>query len=752
MTGDINPLDRAIALIRSGEIVAARDLLLVAVTQGRADAETRRQLAKILFHLGDVDGALRQMSTALEERADLPEAVYELGVMYLAAGRFDDAVRTFRSVPEQARAPDLLYNLAFALRSAGRPAEALTVYRQLATVAPGHARGLYNMANLLVLEGNPAEAVEVYRRVLALVPEDVGACTNLAVALVKIGQAAEAEQVLRRGLARAPENSALLDGLAAALFAQGKSAAALEAAWAAAGRAPDALEVQCTLASILRETGQPRRAQQVLAPAIGRHPQPSPEALNLLAAILISLSLPSEARPLLERALTTRPDWAEALNNLGMCWAMEGHGAAAVAAFRRAHQVEPGNPTIHSNLLFALLHSSDSPEEVAAEHRRFGEIQEELAGPPLPLPPPRPVAGRRLRLGYVSPDFCIHAVSTLFEPVLAAHDRARFEIFCYHTRHREDDATARMKRMADHWRNITHLSPAEAADVIRGDAIDVLIDLAGHSAGNGLPIFARKPAHVQATWLGYPGTTGLSRVDYRLGTTGKLPGVPDPYGTERLLGLTREPVFHPPENGPGIQPPPCLGTGMVTFGAVNRRVKASDAVLRVWKRLLDEVPNSRLLLIGDGADTLDVCLAAGFAADRLIVERRRPLEEFLDLLNQIDIALDPFPYGGGTTGLFTLWMGVPVVTLVSAGQRGMTSAVVLRSLGLNDLVTSNEDAYVRTARWLAEDRERLAELRASLRAMLQASPVMRPDGLVRTLEAVLLEAWELYLASSPASS
>jgi protein O-GlcNAc transferase len=367
--------------------------------------------------------------------------------------------------------------------------------------------------------------------------------------------------------------------------------------------------------------------------------------------------------------------------------------------------------------------------------------------------PPAPAARgnrRKLRVGYVSPDFRRHSVSYFLTPLLAAHDRNAVEITCYAEVKQPDEVTARLKGLVSAWRSTVGMSDAELAERIRADGIDILVDLAGHTAGNRLAVFARQPAPVQVTWLGYPNTTGLSRIHYRL--VDRVTDPPDASpASERLVRLENGFLcYEPPADAPPPMPPPCLAASAVTFGSFNNAAKLSPATLDAWARILQGSPGSRLVLKGAAFSEAETCkrfrgefVRRGVAEERLALAPFTPSSRaHLAAYHAIDLALDPFPYNGTTTTCEALWMGVPVIALLGDRHSARVGASILTRLGLGRLIAFDPADYVERALALASDRAGLGELRAGMRQRFAASPLCDAAGFARRVEAAYRRMWE----------
>jgi predicted O-linked N-acetylglucosamine transferase (SPINDLY family) len=469
-----------------------------------------------------------------------------------------------------------------------------------------------------------------------------------------------------------------------------------------------------------------------------------PEAHSNLAAVLRDHRRLAEAIACGERAVALRPNFPEALANLGNALKDAGRLDDAVRAYRRALEVRWDADT-HSSLLFALNHAAGlSPADLYAEHRGYARRLGASGGPR--RHPNSPDPGRRLRVGYVSGDFRTHPVAHFIEPVLAGHDRDRFEVFCYYNHGRSDEVTERLRRHATRWRDVSTLDDDALVRLVGDDAVDLLVDLSGHTGKNRLPVFARKPAPVQATWLGYLNTTGLDAVDYRISDGSASPAGFDAFHSERLVRLPHSQwCYRAPAASPDVTDRPSARP-RVTFAAFSNLAKIGPPVVDLWSRLLARVQGSELWLVCPGmrsvaAEQLERFVRRGVDPARVRLGDIRPFRQYLELHGEVDVMLDTFPYAGGTTTCHALWMGVPVVSLVGDTAPSRGGASLLGALGLDELVARTPEDYVDIAARLAGDRARLAALRSRLRARMAASPLMDEQGFVRDLESAYRAMW-----------
>jgi predicted O-linked N-acetylglucosamine transferase (SPINDLY family) len=476
-----------------------------------------------------------------------------------------------------------------------------------------------------------------------------------------------------------------------------------------------------------------------------------PEAHNILGHALLEQGRCAEAGRSLAEALRLRPGYPAAHDNLGRVLKAQGRASEAVAHHRAALEGKQ-RPQTHSNLLYSLNFVPGlSPGKIAAEHRRWAAAHEAPLRGNGPFPPAGPPRPRRLRIGYVSPDLVNHAVAYFLAPVLAAHDKAGFEITCYSDARRPDAFTQRLRAMAGHWRDVAGWGDARLAEAIRGDGIDILVDLAGHTAGNRLPVFAQRPAPVQATWLGYPNTTGLAGMDYRItDSVSDPPGLTDSWHSEALVRLPGAfSCYEPCRESPPVGPLPAEAERRITFGCFNNLAKVNAPVIDAWAGLLAGLPGSRLALASHGladpetADRVRREFAdRGVDPGRLELDGARlPMARHLARYQRVDIALDPFPYNGATTTCEALWMGVPVVTLAGRTHVSRVGASLLTHLGNPEWVAGSPAEYAAVCRGLAGDPGRLADIRRGLRGRMSRSPLCDARGFTANLEGAYRAMW-----------
>jgi len=568
-----------------------------------------------------------------------------------------------------------------------------------------------------------------------------------AFAAIHAGDWPRAAAIAAKVVAAAPSSADAHHLLAVTARHTGRLEDAIASLERAVALRPAFFEAWLNLGNACLEAQDPGRALERYAKALALDPS-SPQLHNNIGNAQRDARRPALAIEAYRRALALDPRYASAHANLANVLKDLGDAQGAVAEFRQALALAPDRTDVWSNLLFTLnCLDGVSADAVFGEHRAFGErFGARIA--PLPPVPAAPLAGRRLRVGYVSADFRKHAVATFFEPVLDAHDRARVEVFCYYNQLVGDEVTQRIRARADRFEAVHGLSDRDLAAKIRADRIDVLVDLSGHTADNRLPLFAWRAAPVQATWLGYLGTTGMRAIDYRLTDAHADPeGATEALHTERLWRLPQTMwCYRPYSEAPAVDALPCDASGHITFACLNNPGKVTRSMLALWATILRRVDGARLILLASPHPARTAELQAFFAEQggggRVELVARQPLRDYLALYGRADIALDTSPYAGGATTCDALWMGVPVVSLATTRSFGRSGATILANAGLPDLVTAAADDYVERAVELAGDRDRLRKLRASLRDTMARSPLADASAFARNLENALVAMFE----------
>lgn len=597
-------------------------------------------------------------------------------------------------------------------------------------------------------QGRLPEALDKYREASRLYPAGAGIHVSIGNVLFEMNDAEAAMASFREALRLKPDYAGGHYSAARAWLALGKPDLAERHFNAALAAEADFVAAQAGLAGVLEQMGKWTEAvagyEKLLALEPGNR-----DGLIGLARAFSSSGRTDDAFRALERLFAISPNDAEGWRFKGKLELDMGLCTEAVGSLRRAAQLNPGDPDYHGMLLFALNYLPDADrKDVLAEHMAYDErfCARHLAASSAHRNDPDPE--RRLRIGYVSGDFRDHVVTRFIEPLLAQLDAARVETFCYHNHPAADAATARLKALAHHWHDVAKSSDDEMAEAIRNDAIDILVDLSGHTERHRLGVFARKPAPIQATWLGYLNTTGMRAMDYRICDAYTDPaGKDDEWVVERPARLPGCQWCLPPAPDlPEVREPPLLCRGYPTFGSFNNLAKVNDSVLRLWGKVIATIPGARMLMVGvppgrAAERVAGVFAENGIGQDRLEIRARCSREEYFRAHNEVDIALDPFPYNGGTTSLDALAMGVPFITLAGDRPAGRGGVSLLSNIGLAELIASSPEEYVAIAKKLAEDPGTLRALRAGMRIRLEASPVADIGKFARDLESLYREMW-----------
>lgn len=696
-------------------------------------------------HLAQAEALYREVLAAEPRHAD---ALHLLGVTAHQAGKNDVAVELITQAIALVPAAHYFANLGEAHRAAGESDQAVAALRHAVVLKPDLPEVHYRLGNILFALERLDEAIPSYLQAIAHMPDYADAYSNLGNALFRRGRMEEAVAAYCRAVALAPASAHFyLSNLSEAHRAAGELDQAIAACRQAIAANPDYPEAWNNLGLALLDRRNVDGAIAAFRQAIALDPN-FPEAHNNLGVALLETGNLDEATSACGRAIALRPDYAEAHSNLGNASKDMGQLDEAITCYRRALAINPDFADAHSNLIYSLhFHPCEDSASIFRQHREWNRrFAEPLRKFVLPHGNDRD-PGRRLRIGYVSPDFRDHVIGRNVLPILERHDHERFEIFCYASVKRPDELTPRFREAADEWRDIAAISDHAAADLIRADRIDILIDLSLHMTGRRLLVFAHQPAPVQITWAGYPGTTGLDAIHYRL-TDPHLdpPGLFDAAYSEESFRLPDSFWCYDPLTGsPPVNPLPALTACHVTFGSLNNYCKVHEGVIELWSKILCSVKNSRLLLLSKEGDhrrrALDAFHRCGVAPGRIEWFTPAPRPEYLAAYHRIDLGLDTFPYNGHTTSLDSFWMGVPVITLVGktvVGRGGLSQAM---NLGMPELVAHTPEDYVQRAVGFASDLPRLAELRRTLRERMQASRLMDAPRFTRNLEESFRAMW-----------
>jgi predicted O-linked N-acetylglucosamine transferase (SPINDLY family) len=718
----------------------------------KPDAVFYDSLARTLKSRGRLDEAIAAYRDALRLKPDFAGAQNNLGVALRAVGDLRESQAAFRAAikinPDFAEAHNNLGNL---LIDAGRFDDAIVACERATALKPGYGDAFNNLGNALIGKRLIDQAIAAYRRALQINSNHAEAWNNLGIALYESHALDDSIAAVGQALQLRPEYAEAHNNLGNTLRRLGRIADAIAAYQSAINLKPAYAQAHNNLGVILWETGSHEQAIASCQKALQLKPDFA-EAHNSLGNVLRDIGDLDKAMVHYQIALEMNPDYAEAHSNLAVVLKDQARHDEAIEHASRAIAIRPDHPA-HSNLIYLLhFHPDADPSAIAREQTNWHRLHADpLASKIAPHPNVRDPQ-RRLHIGYVAPYFRRHVVGLNILPLLREHSHEQFEIFCYSDVIRPDPVTEQCKGFADCWRNIVCLDDDRVAELIRGDQIDILIDLSLHLSGNRLLVLARKPAPVQATFAGYPGSTGLRTIDYRITDSFLEPTKTDaPNSFEKAAHLTSfwcydESAMTAGMNEvPQISPLPAQNAGHITFGCLNNFCKVNDRILQLWACVLQAVPDSHLILLAPTGlarrRTANRFAQLGVATDRIEFVGHRPRKDYLESYHRIDVGLDTFPYNGHTTSLDSLWMGVPVITLAGTTSVGRAGISQLTNLGLTNLIAQTPDEFVRIAADLTADIDRLGALRSGLREKMRNSAIIDARRFAGEIESVYRKIW-----------
>jgi len=647
---------------------------------------------------------------------------------------------------------DNMLDVALKHHQEGRIEEATRQYYKILALDPNNFSCYNNLGLIYCNQGRTDEAIKCYQKAQDINPNDPDVYNNFGNLWQSQGQLDNAQKYLEQALRLKPDSSAAHVNLGIVLHNRGRYEQAIAHYQQALRIQPDLGEAYLNLGNSLNKINRWDDAIEAYQQSLIYKPNHS-ITYNNLGAVLRTQGRLNEAEKILREALRLRPDFMPAYINLGTLLTDIGKTADAVECFEAVLAIKPDRADAISNMLFSLNYMDNiSAPALAKRYFEMGAVLEDkfLSIPKQYRNNPNP--NRRLRIGYVSPDFRKHAITFYFEPLIRAHDRSQVEIFCYGEIFMPDEMTEKLQQLSDHWRSTVGINDEDLAAQIESDGIDILIDLAGHSAHNRLLTFIRRPAPIQITWLGYPNTTGLKSMNYRFVDAITDPeGIADTLSSEKLIRL--ESGFHcyqPPDGLPELTPSPCLEIGYVTFGSFNNIAKISPTTIDIWSKLLLRFPNSRIVLKSWIFADHDIrSLIRARFIDRGVPEERinlinsiNEVTDHIALYRKIDICLDTFPYNGTTTTCEALWMGVPVITLLGDRHLARVGASLITQVGLQELIARTPEEYIDLAIRLASNPHYLNEIHLGLRKRMAQSSLCDIPRFARKLESTYRTLWK----------
>ena len=747
-----------------------KDLLLASYAAGNfPEAETSGQdytqkypedpfgwkfLSATCFRLGKIENALDTAKKAIDLAPDDAEAHNNIGVIFRDCARYAEARDAFsKAITLEPSSARYHYNIAILYQSMGEIGYAEKSYNRTIELDPQCSEAFNNLGILQMEQDKSDDALKSFRRATESNENNAEAFYNYSKALEKSGSLEEAEARCLRAINIKVNYTDAHKQLALIQKRQKRREEAEQTLKKAIAFDPEDPGLYYNLGNLLADTKRAPEAASLYRHAISLNPEFS-EALCGLADLLFDQDRLTEAEYNYRRAIAANNLYPEPCNNIATLLLETGRATEAQSNYEKALKIRPLYPECFSNLLFAMnyLNEMSGPDILekaktfrnsltfSPEYENSGDTQAEIKG--------------RIRIGLISGDFRTHPVAFFLLSFLKALNRQKMVICAYANNDYEDATTARIKELCDEWSNISGLSDDDLADLIRKDGIAVAIDLSGHTAKNRLAAFARKPAPVQISWLGYCGTTGLKEIDYIFGDPHVTPESEEEHFVEKIWRFPETYwCFSAPESAPEIASPPVLANGYITFGCFNAVKKINDKVINVWARILDACPNAKLFLktrqFSDRQVEQDFrrkLLSLGVDADRLIIEGHSSREDYFRTYNRVDIALDPFPFPGGTTSIEGLWMGVPFVTRKGNRFYSHNGETILHNIGLSDWIAEDDEAYIRKAIEFSKDRVVLERLRQGMRARLIASPLFDSERFARNFETAIFSILEKHVS------
>lgn len=735
---------------QSGQLQIAEQIYRQILQTEPHNVDALHLLGLIAHQAGNHQAAVDLIGQAIRLNANAADAHGNLGLAYFAWGKVSEAIGCYRRALNLK--PGDLKNwmmLGIALKHLNQFDEAISCFQKAVQLKPDLAEAFGNMGNAYKEMGRLNDAIDCYRKVISINPKIAEAYSNLALVLQEQGNVEEAITNYRRAIEQKPTFAEAYGSLGNALKEQGRLEEAATALRRALELKPNLVEAHGNLGIVLMDQGYPEKAIASYQTALHLRPD-DPITLSNLGNAFTNRSRLTEAVACFQKALELTPNDATVWNNLGTALKDQGTIDEAIASYRKALQLRPDNAMAHSNLLMTLQYQPDiTLAALATEHREFDRrhaisLREST-------PPRNEVRDKRQlpRLGFISADLARHPVGFFLLRTVENLFRENFEMIFYSDRVVQDDFTRRFQSVSKQWHDTFGASDQRLAEQIRADEIDILFDLSGHTGHNRIQVFARKPAPIAITWIGYEGTTGLSAMDYLIADTHVVvPGTEEHFCEEILRMPDGYLCYEPPDNAPPVSPPPLLTNGYATFGSFNNLAKISPNVIETWSEILRLAPRSRLIMqyqgLGDATVRqryLNAFTSRRVDAGRIEFRQNTSYAEYLSSYSDVDLVLDAFPFSGSTTTCEALWMGVPVVTRpmeTFASRHGLTH---LTNIGLTETIAKSLDDYIDIAVSCSTDISQLQTIRSTLRERMAASPLCDGKRFAKNLSTLLMSVW-----------
>lgn len=732
----------------NGDLETAGDFASVASDLEPANIGFIRDLGEVFLRRKEIEPAEGQVRRALELEPEafenlvlLGRVLAEKGEQANSLGAFEKALRLKKDDAEA------ITHYAMALQKFDRGKDAISQIRKACALEPDSVEHQTNFATLLEQNKRFVDALAAYGKAARMNPNVAYIWFRQGKLLNGLKRYVEAIPILEKAIAMPGVLGEYFYEMGLALHMSKRFPEALQNYEKALAAGYNTAALQCNRGVIFKELRRGGNAIMAFHSAVKMDPS-NVSYLNNLGAAALELGLNSEALGCFEEAARQNPKLPTAQNNIGNLLKDRARGMDALPHYRKAMELDPENHDTQSNYLLCHMYLPEiDPKLVFEEHRKWGVAKAKKTPPAFKFKPRTP--GAKLRVGFLSPDLCHHPVAHFIEPLFREYDRSQFEFVAYGDQRKSDDYSERFAQQVDLWRETCSLNDQALAKQIHEDRLDILFELSGHTAYNRLPILAMKPAPLQASYLGYPGTTGLPTIDFRI--TDALvdpPGMTEKFHTERLIRLPRCAwCYEPDAISPEVGPSPVLKNGYITFGCFNNMAKLNRALFDMWSEILLQVPGSHLRLKaktltdeGVKEELKNYFLEKGIAAERLdFFGHTRKIHEHLAHYNEVDIALDSYPYHGTTTTCEALWMGCPVVTRAGTTHVSRVGVSLLDAVGLQEFVCDSAKSYIAKTLELASDITRLSGMRAGMRQRLRASPIMDAPAFARDFESALNE-------------